>query len=147
MVYLYHLAVGSAHEGDGVVAVGAFVEAHLLLYEFEAVDRLGVEGHEGLESVAAVDVHGLAYGTEAVGGIDVTAVVLVEVEAPVALVLVPVRLEVVDVAAGSVKHLAEETLLGHVEGGHLEEVVDAVLEHHAVPLGTLGRVDQLPAFC
>ena len=65
-----------------------------------------------------MDIHGLADGTEAVCGVYVTAMVLIEVQTPVALVFVPERLQVVDVSAGSVKHLSEETLLGHVEGGH-----------------------------
>ena len=42
------------------------------------------------------------------------------------------------------EHLAEESLLCHVQCGQLEEVVDAVLEHHAVQTGALCRVDELP---
>ena len=50
------------------------------------------------------------------------------------------------IAAFGVEHLAEETLLGHVEGVHLEEVVNAVLKHHAVELFLLGLVDKRPDF-
>ena len=48
VVNLDHLAVGGAEEGDGVVTVGALIEAHLVLHELEAVDGLGVESDQGL---------------------------------------------------------------------------------------------------
>jgi hypothetical protein len=93
-----------------------------------------------------VYVEKLAGRTHAVGGIYVAAMLLVEVHAPVVVVVGPELGEVVEIAAFGVEHLAEETLLGHVEGVHLKEVVNAVLKHHAVELLLLGLVDKRPDF-
>ena len=50
-----------------------------------------------------------------------------------------------NIGAFGVEYLAEQPVLSHVERRQLEEVVDTVLEHHAVALCLLGSVDQLPA--
>ena len=92
-----------------------------------------------------MDVEQLAGGAQAVRGIDVTAVFLVEIEAPVALIVVPELIEIVDVGTLDVEDLAEKPVLRHVERRQLEEIVDTVLEHHAVALRLLGGVHQLPA--
>ena len=42
------------------------------------------------------------------------------------------------------EHLTEESLLCHVQCGELEEVVNAVLEHHTMLAGALRGVDELP---
>ena len=51
-----------------------------------------------------------------------------------------------DVGTFAVDEFAEHAFLGHVKGGQLEEVVAAVLEHHAVALGLFSHIDELPAF-
>ena len=132
-------------ERQRVVAVGERVGTRLFAGQFEAVDRGGVHRHQVAHAVAAVDVEELADGPQSVGGVDVAAVGAVEFEAPVALVVVPEGFEVVDVGPLGLEQLAEEPVLRHVERRELEEVIDAVLEHHAVALPLLGRVDQLPA--
>ena len=42
------------------------------------------------------------------------------------------------------QNLTEETLLCHVEGGQLKEVVHAVFQHHAMFLCAFSRIDQCP---
>ena len=37
-------------------------------------------------------------------------------------------------------------MLGHVQGRHLEEIITAVLKHHAVAPGPFAGIHQLPAF-
>ena len=72
-------------------------------------------------------------------------------QAPVALVdlLAVLGLHVVhqrvDVGTLGVGQFAEHALAHHVQGLQLEEVVAAVLQHHAVPAGALAGLDQLPA--
>ena len=132
-------------ERQRVVAVGEGIDAHALPGGLQAVHRLGVHRHEVGHAVAAVDVEQLAGGAQAVRGIDVAAVLLVEIQAPVALVVVPELVQIVNVGALDMEDLAEEPVLGHVERRELEEVIDAVLEHHAVALVLLGGVHQLPA--
>ena len=51
-----------------------------------------------------------------------------------------------DIRTLGTKHLAEEALLCHVERREFEEVIHTVLEHHAVTLGALGGVDDIPCF-
>ena len=51
-----------------------------------------------------------------------------------------------DVGTLGAEDITEEALLSHVECGELEEVIDAVLEHHAVTLRALSRVDDVPSF-
>ena len=58
----------------------------------------------------------------------------------------PEVVEVVLVGSLHMKHLAEESLLRHVQGRDLEEVVDAVLQHHTMQAGALAGVDELPYF-
>ena len=41
---------------------------------------------------------------------------------------------------------AEESLLSHIQCSELKEVIDAVLQHHTVTLGTLGGIDDIPGF-
>ena len=132
-------------ERQRLVGIGEGLGTHLLLGELQAVDRLGIHRHEVVHLIAAVDIQQLAGRAEAVRGIDVAAVRLVEVEAPVALVIIPVGFEVVNIGAFGVEYLAEQPVLSHVERRQLEEVIDTVLEHHAVALCLLGSVDQLPA--
>ena len=132
-------------ERERMVGVGKGLGAHLLARELQPIDRLRVHRHQVGHPVAAVDVQQLARGAESVRGVDVAAVLLVEVQPPVALVVVPELLQVVDIGALDVENLPEEPQLGHVERRQLKEVVDAVFEHHAVALRPFGRVDQLPA--
>jgi len=68
-----------------------------------------------------VDVQQLAGRTESVRGVNVAAVRLVEVETPVALIMLPERIEVVDVRTFGVDDLAEQPVLGHVERRQLEK--------------------------
>ena len=51
-----------------------------------------------------------------------------------------------DIRTLGTKHLAEEALLCHVERSEFEEVIHTVLQHHAVTLGALGGVDDIPRF-
>ena len=57
----------------------------------------------------------------------------------------PIWFKIVDIGAFAVNHLAEHALFRHVECRHLEEVVGAVFEHHAVFACLFGYVDKLPA--
>ena len=90
-------------------------------------------------------VQSLAAGAEAVRGIYIAAVLLVEVQTPVVVIRIPEIRQIVYICTLGMDDLAEETLLGHIEARELEEVIDAVLEHHAVAARTLRGVDQLPA--
>ena len=137
--------LGLDHRG-GHVAVGEVIDAHQFLGDFLAIVGRRAHTDEGLHAVAAVDIEGLAEGPEAVGGVDVAGMGLVEFKTPVFVVFAPIGLQVMDVGAFAMDEFAEHALLGHVEGGQLEEVVAAVLEHHAVALGLFGHVDELPAF-
>ena len=137
--------LGLDHRG-GHVTVGEVVHIHHFLGDLLAVIGRRAHRDQGLHAVATVNVEGLAERSEAVGGVDIARVVLVELEAPVFVILVPEWLEVVDVSALAVDEFAEHALLGHVESGQFEEVVTAVLEHHAVALGLFGNVDKLPTF-
>ena len=51
-----------------------------------------------------------------------------------------------DVSPLGTEYFAEEPLLCHVERSKLEEVIHAVLEHHAVTLCTLCGIDYIPGF-
>ena len=128
-----------------MVGVGEFFSAQLLAGEFQPVDRAGVHRHQAVHLVAAVDVEQLAGGTEAVRGVDVAAVIPVEFQTPAVLIVVPESVEVVDIRTFDMENVPEQSLPGHVERRQLEEVVNAVFEHHAVPLRLLGGVHQLPA--
>jgi hypothetical protein len=84
--------------------------------------------------------------------IRVTGVLRIIFKSPVSLISVVVLIievhaaQVMDVCSFDMHHVSEEPVLGHVKGGHLEEVVTAVLQHHAVLAGLFGSVDQIPAF-
>ena len=116
---------------------------------------LGVDAHEEVEAVAAVDVHVQADRPESVRRVLVAAVDGVVAEAPVVPVaaasglLVPLvvvgRAEVVDVGALAVGDLAQKAEVHEVEGEHLVFAVAAVLELHAVALRALARLHELPA--
>ena len=57
----------------------------------------------------------------------------------------PVFCKIMNISALNVVDLSKKSLLRHVQGCHLEEIVAAVLEHHAVAAGLLAGVDDLPA--
>ena len=140
------LSFFSADEGGSLVAgresgVGLIIE---FLGHLGAVERFRVHGDEGLHAVAAVEVHDLGHRAEAVRGIQVAPVLLVLLQAPVAGVGLPEGIQVVLVGTLGVDGFADGAGLDHREGGHLEEVIAAVLEHDAVTAGALGRVHEGP---
>ena len=92
-----------------------------------------------------MDIQSLTYGAKAVCCVHITTILLVEVQAPVVVVVIPEIREVVDVSTLGVKNLAEQTLLCHIEAGELEKVVNAVLKHHTVTACAFRCVNQLPA--
>ena len=130
-----------------MVGVGEFFSAQLLAGEFQPVDRAGVHRHQAVHLVAAVDVEQLAGGTEAVRGVDVAAVIPVEFQTPAVLIVVPESVEVVDIRTFDMENVPEQSLPGHVERRQLEEIVNAVFEHHAVLSCLFGRIYQLPTLC
>ena len=146
MLYEHGLAIDRADERRGLVAVlevGALL-VHQPLHHLRTVTGFRVHRHKVLHAVAAVDVQHLAVGTDAVGGIDVPAVFHVIIQTPVVPIFRPEVVEVVQIGALHVQHLPEKTLLGHVQHGDLEKVVDAVLQHHAVLAGAFAGVDEQP---
>ena len=115
------------------------------LYVLGTVERIRIHRHQGGEAVSAVNVQGLAYRAETVGGIKVSAVLLVEIQPPVVPVGLPKRIQVVVVSPLGVNNLAKNAGLGHRERGHLEKVVAAVFQNHTVPSRALRGVHQVPA--
>ena len=93
----------------------------------------------------------LADRAESVRRIGISRVPRVVVESPHALITRAVgriqiqRAQVVDIGSLDVHHFAEQPSGGHVQRRHLEKVVTAVLEHHAVAARAFGGVDELPA--
>ena len=154
VLYLDHLAARRAYERRGVVAVAevrALLARHLL-HILRAVHRLGVHGHQRHHAVAPVEVQRLCHRTQPVGGIHVTAVLHVVAHPPAQLVIlavfpiiVPELVQVMDIRPLCPYHLAEDTVLRHVQRVHLEPVVAAVLQHHAVLARAFAQVNQLPA--
>ena len=154
---LYYLAVGSAHEGGGLVAVaevgGAL--AGFCFYVIGAVNSFRVHGYECGKAIATMDVEHLGYRAETVGGIDVAAVFHVILHAPtqffgvgsvgVRPVVAPEVVKVVDVGTFGAEHFAEHSMLGHVKGVELIPVVAAILEYHAVLACFFAQFDELPA--
>ena len=91
-----------------------------------------------------MEIEDLSGGAHAVGRVDIATVLDIVVHAPVSLVVGPELLQIVDIATLGIEDVTEETLILHIKGGHLEEVVDAILQHHAVLAGPLGGVDEGP---
>ena len=140
------LAFLGTDEGGSLVAgresgVGLVVK---LLGHLGTVEGLRVHGDEGLHAIAAVEVHDLGHRAEAVRGIQVAPVLLVLLQAPVAGVGLPEGIQVVLVGTLGVDGFADGAGLDHREGGHLEEVIAAVLKHDAVTAGAFGRVHEGP---
>ena len=126
------------------------------------VELVGLERHEVVEAIAAVNVHVPADRPKAVGRVLVALVGDVVAEAPEVpvrrnlVLLVPSRAalypvavvvapEVVDVRALGMDEVAELAEAAEVERKHLDFAVAAVLELHAVALEPLGSLDELPA--
>ena len=103
--------------------------------------------HEKVEPVAAIDVHALGDGPEAVRGVKIAVVGLRpgappqtlsffrELDAP----------QVVQVPALAVQHFAEHALAHQVQGQHFTAIVAAILHHEAMLLQPLRGFDELPA--
>ena len=146
MLNEHRLALHGVYERGCLVAVLEVraVLTRQFLHHPRAVVGLGVHCHQILHAVAAMNVQHLAVGAYAVRRIDVATVLGVVVQPPVVPVGRPEVVEVVQVGPLHVQHLAEESLLRHVQRSQFEEVVDAVLEHHAMLAGALAGVDELP---
>ena len=141
------LALCGADHGQGFITV-LEVRAGLtgaLLNQLGAVERIRIHCHKGGEAVSAVDIEGLGDGAESVGGIEVSPVLLVELQAPVVPIFVPVGIQVVVIGAFHVDNVSKHALLGHGEGRELKEVIAAVFKDHAVLAGTLRGVYKVPA--
>ncbi len=107
------LAFVSLNHGGGHVAIGKIIHAHDFLGNFLAFVGWRTHRNQGLHAVAAVDVEGLAEGSEAMGGIDISLVSLVEVKPPVVPVLVPERVQAVEVRTFDMEDLSKEASLCH----------------------------------
>ena len=116
MLNEHRLTIDGADERRRLVAVLEIgtVLARQLLHHAGAIDGLGVDSHEIGHAVAPVDVQHLAVGTDAVGGVDVAAMLGIIVQSPVLPVGRPEVVEVVQIGALHMEHLAEESLLSHV---------------------------------
>src|SRR5712692_254567 len=90
--------------------------------------RVPAHRDDVVEAVAAVDVHALGDGSQAVGGVQVPVPVHRVGAAPEPLAVPPEldRAQVVQIAALPVEQLAEQAALGEDEGQHLAAVVAAV---------------------
>lgn len=130
VVYLDDLAILGADEGGGVVAVGKLLAglARELLCPCLTVHRLGIHSHESLHAVAAVYIQHLGDGAQTMGGIYIAPEFLVEVQAPaqtVIGVLLPVHIpelgEVMAIGTLHIEHLAEHSVLRHIEAVELEK--------------------------
>ena len=88
--------LGLDHRG-GHVAVGEVFGAHHFLGDLFAFVRRRTHRNQGLHAVAAMDVESLAERSEAVGGVDVARMALVELKTPVFVVFVPVGFQVMNV--------------------------------------------------
>ena len=117
-----------------------------LLPQLLAYDRTGFHRGKSLHTVAAVNIHHLADGTEAVCRIKISLVLRIEVEAPGVPVLVPELVETVMIGPLGMDDLAEKPLLSHVQGRELEEIIDAVLQHHAMQTLAFRHIDEGPDF-
>ena len=84
-----------------------------------------------------MDIEDLTVRSETVSGINVSAMLLVEVKSPIVMIIIPERLKIVDVRALSMENLPEEALLCHIQAGEFKEVIHTVLKHHAMLPGTL----------
>ena len=103
-----------------------------------------------------MNVEQLRHRTKSVCGIDVATVLAVVLQSPSELlgvravrilpVIVPELVKIVYVCALRVQYLAEHAVLRHIQSAHLEPVVAAVLENHAVELLLFSQVDELPTF-
>ncbi len=91
-----------------------------------------------------MNVEQLTGRPHAVGRIDVATMCLVVFHAPVVVILGPIGFEAMQVASLDVHQFTEDTVLRHIERCHLEEVIDAVFEHHAMELGAFCHVDHVP---
>ncbi len=124
-----------------------------LLDIFLTVNALCVHCHKSGETIATMDVESLSHRAETVGSIDVTTIVAVVDHTPTEVcwvvrvlpIVLPERIEIVDISTFCTQNLSEYTLLSHIQGGHLIPVVAAVLEHFAMETLTLGEVDEFPA--
>ena len=59
-------------------------------------------------------------------------------------VLVPELIQAVVISAFGMDNFAEETLLRHVQGRELKEIVNAVFQHHAVQALAFGLIYEGP---
>ena len=142
----YRFTVLGADQGAGLVTVLEILAfaSGLPLDCPGAVGRLGVHGDEGLEPVSSVDSKYLGYGTETMGRIDIAFMSFVEIKPPVIPVTAPIGIKVVEIGSLDMEYFTENSGLGHRQARHLEEVIAAVLEHHAVLPGLLRHVDKGP---
>ena len=95
MLDLYHLSICGADEGDCVVCVCTLIFTHFSFDKGFPVYRFGIHCHQIVEAVSSVNIKHLTYGAESVCRIDVTPVLLIEVESPVSLVFIPEGFEVI----------------------------------------------------
>ena len=78
------------------------------------------------------------------GRIDVSPVLLVELQSPAFPILVPIRIQAMVIRALYMEDFSENSLLSHCQCRHLEEIIHTVLQHHAMPAGLLRHIYQRP---
>ena len=146
VVQLNNLAVLGADKCCGLVTILEVVEllAVCRLVNIGTHNSLCVHRHQGLEAVATVNVQHQAQRAKSVSRVGITSELAEVVYTPGAVGAAHRVVEVVDIATLGVQNFTEDTLLSHIQRCKLEEVVDAVLEHHAVFASALRGIDELP---
>ena len=146
MLYKHSLAVDGANERRcliSILEVRTIITCELLYYT-RSIERLGIYCHKIFHSVTTVDVKHLTIRAYTVGGIDITTELCVIVQSPVVPIVTPEVIEVMKIGSLYMYYLSEELLLSHVKGGHLKEIIDTVLQHHAMLTSALRSIDELP---
>src|SRR5690349_3287782 len=98
--------------------------------------------------VAAVDVHVVSDGPEAVRGIEISIALHVGDAPPQSFALIGGHnlAQVVEVGGFSVGDVAEDSVANHLENRHLGGSIAAVFENDAMFTGGFGGVHDVPAF-
>lgn len=133
---------GGADEGGGVVAISKtiWLLASTLADEVRTCDGGRVHADKCLQGVSSVDVECHADRTQLMSGVEVAALLSVDVQSPVC----PAVAKMMIISTFGVKHLSDVTAMHSMDGLSNVRVIEAVLQKDTMALGVLGGVDEGP---
>ena len=118
----------------------------LILQIFGSRNSLRIHTYQVIHFVPPVNIQQLTSRSHTVSSINISPVFPVIIHTPVIPVIRPKFLQIMNISPFHVQDFTKHTLLCHIQRRQFEEIIHAILQHHAMQLFLLCHINQRPNF-